>query len=244
VTDSEYIFYADESGDHSLKSVDQSYPVFALSLCAFKKATYCSRVVPKFQRLKFRYFGHDAIVLHEHDIRKQKGEFRILTSLPVRTAFMNDLSDALHSSPFRIFSAVIFKPDLAFDLFPENPYSISLRLCLQQAFKFLEIRGQIGKRTHFIFEKRGKKEDNELELEFRRIVSSQNDMNRSFPKFEIHFSDKRTNSTGMQIADLTARPIGLSVFRKTQPNRAFDLIASKIYRNKKYSRPSQGIHIP
>ena len=71
--DSSYIFYADESGDHSLTSIDVNFPVFALSLCGFKKSSYCSQIVPRFQRIKFHYFGHDAVILHEHEIRKQKG---------------------------------------------------------------------------------------------------------------------------------------------------------------------------
>jgi len=241
---SDYIFYADESGDHSLKSIDPDYPVFSLSLCAFRKTTYCSQVVPDFQRLKFRYFGHDAIVLHEHDIRKQNLEFRILTDKIVRDSFLDSLSKCLAESRFTIFGAVIFKPDIKFDLFPENPYVICLRICLQQAYHFLDRRHQIGKRTHFIFEKRGKKEDADLELEFHRIVSGQNDIGMALDGFEIHFVDKRTNSTGMQVADLTARPMGLSVFRKGQTNRAFDLIKGKIYRNRRYARPSRGIFIP
>ncbi len=241
---SEYIFYADESGDHSLRSIDPSYPVFALALCAFRKDTYCSRVVPKFQRLKFRFFGHDAVVLHEHDIRKQKNEYRILTNAAVRFEFMRDLSDALASSSFKIFSAVIHKHEISNDFFPENPYSVSLKVCLLQAFKFLERRSHLGRRTHFLFEKRGKKEDAELELEFLRIVAGANDLSIPFEGFEIHFSDKKTNSTGMQIADLTARPIGLSIFRKGQQNRAFELISPKLYKNRKFAQPERGIYIP
>ena len=239
-----YIFYADESGDHSLTSIDQTYPVFVLSLCGFSKSTYCSRIVPKFQRLKFDYFGHDATVLHERDIRKQIGDFRILNNPEIRASFVGDLSAALETSPFRIFTTIIFKPDLRHDLFPENPYAISLRICLQQAYRFLSTRRELGKRTYFVFEKRGLREDAELELEFRRLVDGENDLGVPMAGFNIHFSDKRTNSTGMQIADLTARPIGLSIFRPGQPNRAFELIERKIYRDRKYSKPSRGIHVP
>jgi hypothetical protein len=39
---------------------------------------------------------------------------------------------------------------------------------------------------------------------------------------------KAANSTGLQLADLTARPIGLSALRPGQPNRAFDIIRSKL----------------
>lgn len=42
-------------------------------------------------------------------------------------------------------------------------------------------------------------------------------------------ADKKTNSCGLQFADLTARPIGLSVLRPNQPNRAFDILQNKLY---------------
>ncbi len=239
-----YIFYADESGDHSLTSVDPAYPAFSLSLCAFRKTDYCSRIIPGFLRLKFKYFGHDAVVLHEREIRKQIGAFTFLTDIRTRGAFMDDLTALVRDSRFAIFASVIDKNDLKLDLFPSNPYGISLRICLQSAFKYLEKRNEIGLVHHFIFEKRGIKEDQELELEFRRIIDGENDLRIEFPNFHIHFSDKRTNSTGMQIADLTARPIGLRIVRPSQANRSYEAIASKLHNYKRFSRPSRGIYAP
>jgi len=236
-----YIFYGDESGDHSLISIDPDFPVFALSLCAFKKSTYCSRIVPKFQKLKFQYFGHDAVVLHEHEIRKQVGPFVIFSDRELRRSFMEDLSNCISSSRFHIFSCAISKNDLKLDLFPDNPYSIALRICLQKAYLFLEKRKEQSAITHFIFEKRGKKEDAELELEFRRIVSGSNELKKPFPGFKIHFSDKKSNSTGMQIADLTARPIALRVFRTNQSNRAYEIISNKIFGSKRFANRKMGI---
>lgn len=237
-----YIFYADESGDHSLTSIDATYPAFALSICAFPKSSYCSRTIPRFLKLKFKYFGHNSIVLHERDIRKQTGPFAVLSDVKLRSAFMDELSDILAETRFRIFAAVIEKHELKADLFPTNPYVISLRICLQMAYLFLSKRNEIGKTHHFIFEKRGPKEDGELELEFRRITDGENDLRTPFLGFHIHFSDKRTNSTGMQIADLTARPIGLKIIRPTQPNRAFEIIERKIFSCRKFGRPSRGIY--
>ncbi|WP_296524012.1 hypothetical protein [Rhodoplanes sp.] len=67
---SDYIVYADESGDHSLTSIDLSYPVFSPAFCIFEKGTYVQSVVPRIQQLKFEFWGHDGVVLHGHDIRK------------------------------------------------------------------------------------------------------------------------------------------------------------------------------
>jgi len=45
------------------------------------------------------------------------------------------------------------------------------------------------------------------------------------------------NSTGMQIADLTARPLGLKIIRPDQPNKAFETIEKKLYKSTHHSRP-------
>ena len=51
---------------------------------------------------------------------------------------------------------------------------------------------------------------------------------KRFP-FELVFADKRANSSGLQLADLVARPVGMSVLRPGQPNRAFAILESKLY---------------
>jgi len=42
------------------------------------------------------------------------------------------------------------------------------------------------------------------------------------------FIPKAANSSGLQLADLTARPIALSHLRPNQPNRAFEIIRTKL----------------
>jgi hypothetical protein len=51
------------------------------------------------------------------------------------------------------------------------------------------------------------------------------------PNFQLVFADKRTNSTGLQLADLTARPIGRHVLDPAQPNRAWDILEPKLRRS-------------
>lgn len=80
-----------------------------------------------------------------------------------------------------------------------------------------------------MFERRGRREDKELELVFRRICDGANHWGVDLP-FRIRFADKRANSGGLQIADLVARPIGLRILRENQPNRAWDILEPKIRR--------------
>ena len=67
----DYVVFVDESGDHSLTSIDADFPIFALSFCVVSKADYIGTLVPAVQRLKFKYWGHDAVVLHERCLSKE-----------------------------------------------------------------------------------------------------------------------------------------------------------------------------
>ena len=84
---SDYIVYVDESGDHSLVKINPDYPIFVLVFCVFKKAAYIEKTVPHLQQFKFNHFGHDIVVLHEHEIRKEKVPFNIFKSKAERLAF-------------------------------------------------------------------------------------------------------------------------------------------------------------
>lgn len=49
--------------------------------------------------------------------------------------------------------------------------------------------------------------------------------------FDVIFSDKKVMSSGLQLADLVARPIGLNLLRPEQENRAFGVLKKKLYCN-------------
>jgi hypothetical protein len=80
---SKYIIYVDESGDHSLQTIDEKYPLFVLAFCVFHKRHYSEYVVSSLEKFKFNHFGHDQIILHENDIRKEKGAFNIFRTLTI-----------------------------------------------------------------------------------------------------------------------------------------------------------------
>ncbi|WP_139751249.1 DUF3800 domain-containing protein [Aeromonas media] len=225
---SDYVVYVDESGDHSLASIDKDYPVFVLALCVFHKRHYAEKIIPAVEKLKFNYFGHDSVVLHENEIRKQKGDFAFLSHLPTRQAFMRELSSIMDASNFILIACVVDKAGLDRQGAASNPYHIALGYCLEALREFLAEKHQDQLKTHVIVECRGKKEDAELELEFRRICDGANTGNRPLP-FEVIFADKKTNLAGLQLADLVARPVGLSQVRPDQANQAFDMLKRKFF---------------
>ncbi|MFZ5756781.1 MAG: DUF3800 domain-containing protein [Pseudomonadota bacterium] len=226
---SNFIVYVDESGDHSLQNVYPEYPLFVLAFCVFYKRHYAEHVVPALEKFKFNNFGHDLVILHENEIRKEKGKF-LFPSRQDRIDFMDSLTGIIEQSNFILISCVIRKDLLRLPsgATPPNPYHIALGFCLETLYEFLQEKGQDDKQTHVVVECRGKKEDAELELEFRRICDGANRLNRQLP-FDIILADKKANSAGLQLADLVARPIGLSVLRPNQGNRPFEILKKKFF---------------
>ena len=119
---SDFIAYADESGDHGLVSIDPEYPVFALTFCVMRKADYSGTIVPAVQSFKFGIWGHDAVILHEHEIRKSKGPFAILlTDRALRERFYDGLNGLIEAAPMIIFASVTARPIALSQLRPNQP---------------------------------------------------------------------------------------------------------------------------
>lgn len=232
---SDYIIYADESGSPVLDGIDPTFPLFVLVFVLIRKEAYMKEIVPEIQRLKFDFVGHDQLVLHERDIRRQSRDFAFLqTDRDLRARFIERINSLVGSADIEIFAAVVFKDELK-DRYadPWSPYSIALHLCAEKCLARLVQLEQAERRIHVVFESRGKREDTELELQFRRIANNDAHWGWRRPDFtqldwEPVFVDKRANSAGLQLADLTARPIGLKCLRPKQPNRAYEVIRAKL----------------
>jgi hypothetical protein len=225
---SDYIVYVDESGDHNLERISPNFPIFVLAFCIFEKEGYLSEVVPSFQRLKFKWFGHDSVVFHEREIRQQQVPFKFLQNIEKRDEFHADLNAIMAKSNFTVIATIIDKKKLSGRYRdPDNPYEIGLQFCVERLVKFLEAKEQTNRTTHCIFECRGKKEDNSLELQFRKICDGANYQGKKIDCLDIQFVPKSANSSGLQISDLIARPIGIAELRPHQGNRAYEIIKDK-----------------
>lgn len=231
LTFSNHIVFVDESGDHGLAKVDPGYPMFVLAFCLFTKTDYVDQAGPALQRLKLRFWGHDEQVLHEHEIRKPNKDYSFLFDPTKRAEFLAAVSQYVETMPFQLVAAAIRKLDFTRQYtLPANPYDLSLEFGLERLFRELQARGDAERLTHVVVEKRGDKEDAQLELAFRRICNGANALNKRLP-FEVVMIPKASNSTGLQLADLVARAIGIKVLRPTQPNRAYDIVEKKLRRS-------------
>jgi hypothetical protein len=238
---SDYIVFVDETGDHGMANINHDFPLFGLAFCVFKKADYIDSVTPALRRLKFNTFGHDMVVLHEHDLRKKENAFAEMSREP-REAFLAELTQIIQTAQFTLMAVVIDKRLLAPCVTQQNPYHIALLFGLERVYGFLASLGQGEPLTHIVVESRGKREDMEMELEFRRICEGANETSRALP-FRLIMADKRTNSEGLQLADMVARPVALSVLRPGQPNRAFDILQAKFWRDTRGRAENCGLKI-
>ncbi len=229
---SDYIVFVDESGDHGMANIDPAFPLFVLSCCLTSKRDYMAAVIPAIQQIKFATFGHDAVVLHEREIRRDSAPFSVLRDRDRKQAFIDALTDALASAPMTIFATVIDKRRLQDRQRGENPYEVSMRFCLERMYYKLNKQGQVTQcgaplTTHVLCEARGHNEDQDLELAFRRICGGDNFSGVELP-FDPVICDKKSNAIGLQLADLIARPIGMRQLRPEQPNRAWQVIEQKL----------------
>lgn len=222
---SQYIVYVDESG-HASPDPDPNYPCFVLAFCLFEKSYYCKNLAPSLQDLKFRFFGHDMAIMHEREIRKALGPFSILKNKETRGAFFASLNQLVEHAEFTVISKAILKEGK--HLPNDNLYHIAVQHCLEDLYSLLKKTNEHEKITHVVFEKRGNNEDSQLELEFRRICSGDNRHQINYP-FSPIFASKKANSSGLQFADLVARPIGLAKLKPKQDNRAFDILKKKVF---------------
>ncbi len=240
---SDFVVYVDESGDHSLLSIDKTYPVFVLAFCVFDKRQYANQVVPSVESFKFDYFGHDLVILHERDIRKRSGDFNVFSSKELHYRFMEDLTRVMTESNYHVISSVVDKQELSKRVAEqEHPYHIALQVCLERLYEFLLKQGQTDKMTHVVVERRGRKEDVELELEFRRICDRENQFSKSLP-FMLRLADKKTNSSGLQFADMVARPIGIHCLNPKQNNRAFGILVEKFVKDNDQNYMGAGLNL-
>ncbi len=224
---SDFIVYVDESGDHSLESINPRYPIFVLALCVMQKTGYTHHIAPALRALKFTTFGHDMVILHESDIRKRTGAFLGLSRERCGD-FLKRLTDLIWQARLEVIAVVIDKRRLSLNRPSKlHAYHFAVGTALESLFHMLRGEDQDDRIAHVVCEARGRKEDAELAEEFKRLCKTARYAERGIC-FELVIADKKTNSEGLQLADLIARPIGLSVLKPDQPNRAADVVLQKI----------------
>jgi hypothetical protein len=235
---SDYLVFADESGDHSLSAIDPNYPIFVLAFIIIHKDEYINNLLPKIQNLKLEIWGHEQVILHEREIRQKERDFTLLNNREINNYFLGKLTNIISEVDFKIISSIVCKNKLKEKYTtPHNPYDISLLFCMETILDYLCKYNQKSKDIYINFESRGKDEDKSLELEFLKIATNQKTWgykNKDFKQVSFIYKSvsKRCNSAGLQLADLIARPIGTKYLNPNTDNRAINILENKILKRK------------
>lgn len=226
--------FIDESGDHGLKTIDSSFPVFLLCgvLVSENEYAHINSIV---NQVKLKYWDNKNVILHSRDIRKCNNEFKILFDLKIKEQFYNDINSVLTSSNYKIISSAIDKISFIkkYGKLEDDVYEIALSFILERTVFCLDDEIKNCDNLEIIIEKRGKKEDAKLANHLNKLNQVGTfyvDVGR-MKKYSIKYSflDKRENNNGLQISDLLAYPIAKKIIFPEGVNISYELIKDKFY---------------
>lgn len=229
-----YCFFIDESGDHGLTKIDTDFPVFLLCGVLIKKEDY-EIVRQAINILKHSIWGNKEVIFHSRDIRKCEKEFQKLFDLGIKKYFYEELNKIIAGSSYTIIASAIQKDRFIgkFGKLQDDVYEVALSFVIEQAI--MALNGMEAEANlSIVIEKRGKREDKQLDDHFQRITGkgtgklTAEEVAKCNPTFT--FKNKKENINGLQLADLVAYPIARYVIEPNRANPAFDVLEPKIYR--------------
>ena len=233
LSQSRFIAFFDECGDHSLTKIDKDFPLFLLCTVIVEREAYAQQIIPALAAFKLRYFAHEGINLHSREIRKAEGPFGILQNPSVRQKFLPELSELIAAIPFTLFITAIHKTAYLkqYGAGAKNPYDVALEYSFERVLHFLEQHNE--SQLPVIAEARGQQEDDALRASFYRLMTQGTYYNKAerFQKLvcPISFRRKQDNIAGIQVADLCAHPTARHLLKPDVANQAYDVVKPHIY---------------
>lgn len=231
-----HYLFIDESGDPSLASINEDFPVFVLFGVLFTDEAY-QKMSRDVISLKEEMFGASGVILHGREIRKCEGVFSKLFDLDFKEDFYKKINMLIGSSDFIAVAAVIDKQAFVnqYGRLADDPYELSLTFLLERML--METDNNTEAKISVIIESRGKKEDDILRRRYEELLGKGSGFilpERFCARFSKtpDFRKKRENDIGLQIADLCAYPVARHFIRPDEPYPPYDIVESKLRKGK------------
>lgn len=226
-----HLLFIDESGDHSLKSLDKQSPLFVLCGCIIKEEGL-GLTAQKIRDFKLRFFGTEDVVLHYREIRKREGYFNVLNDKNLNTDFNKELNELIHSIDMKIIISAIDKQKHieTYGKIADDPYMISLNFIIE---RFIYAIDKTATHSRIYAEKRGHNEDQSLIKQWIKIYQrgtghvDSSELQRKIQ--ELKMLNKQENVVGLQIADLAVSCITRKILHPDKHEECFDVIKQKIH---------------
>lgn len=101
--------YLDESGDHSLRHIQPSHPLFVLGGVILADDDAVAAAEAAMAAFKRRWFGAERVVLHTAERVRNRGAFARLKDVGLRSRFFEDLNDLLVRLEFSLVACAVRK---------------------------------------------------------------------------------------------------------------------------------------
>jgi hypothetical protein len=211
-----YTAYVDECGSHILKAKGE-LDAFCLAAFVVPDTAYPALDLD-WRDWKRQVLGAESKIVHEPDVRKGRGPF-YFDGDPVRRGdAILSLGRKLRETQFSVIACVVNRPEYlklhghqALDeSLPTHIYLMALHFLAERLTIALDKLFD-GARARVVAESRGPLEDALLQYEYARLqLDGTSYVSAAFFRQQlcpgIEFRDKKQNETGLQLADLCARP--------------------------------------
>jgi hypothetical protein len=237
-TDRTCTIFIDECGAHSLKAKEK-FDAFCLAAIIIADENL-HRIDRQWKRWKRQYLGAAAKLVHEPDIRRGRNSFWCKGDVSQRRRAVKALDPILARLDFAAVACVVHRTKYVKEVgkraldesLPEHPYLMTMHFLVERLA--MALHGQFkGARGQVVIESRGPAEDAKVQYEFARLFLdgtsyiSPSWIRRQFcPGLE--FRTKEQNGTGLQLADLLARPCGEKVLDPTSVPDRWGVLREKL----------------
>lgn len=206
--------FIDETGDHSLSKIDDSYPIFVLSGVIVDQAHHDGELADRLNAFKMKHFETTDIVLHSKEMtHPQSAKSQIYMKFmdaDFRRKFYKDFEHLLGRLDVSLVACVIMKNKhfTKYGLEAKDPYLLSFDNLVNRLV--FDLNGD--QKGNIVAESRNSVLDNQLEIAYLTArVEGTNKVQAAEIKLKlessISFKQKSDNVAGLQIADMVASPI-------------------------------------
>lgn len=248
-----YVLCLDECGSHVRGIVDSKFPGFCLSGVIVAEDDYEAFDVT-WKAWKARNLGSPQVIVHEPEVRGGSGSFARPDSAE-RIQLQDSLADTLDGLSFTCIAAVVDMrefiaqhPDGRVDDFlPTSCYLMCIDFIMERFVHYLHHVGG-GARGFVVAESRGAYEDASVHAEYIRLHLEGTQFVppatfRTYLRPYIEFFVKKRNHSGLQIADLAARPLADRVLNPQSDPPRWEVFRPKLYDGAKGAPESYGLKV-
>jgi len=213
--------FLDECGSHNL-GAKEGFDAFVLSAVIVDDHNY-PKLDEQWKQWKVVNLGASDKLVHEPDVRKGNGPFYFDGDRVQQSLVRRSLGEIIGNLDFGAMACVIHRPDYleeigvggVDDSLPTHLYLMTLDFLTERLVMALESHFG-GARARLVAEARGPREDALLQYEHARLqLDGTSYVSDSWIRQQlapgIDFKTKRDNCTGLELADLLARPCGEKV---------------------------------